>query len=242
MDAGMNRLPRARTENLLMENMPDGKMLYDTTRDTAHSLNPTAALVWQHCDGRTTTEEMIAHLRQRDLPASEEVVWLALDRLGKAHLLQEPFVAPVEGLSRRAVIRKLGRAASVAALVPVVTSIVAPTPAMATSRGGPNGQPNSSHLTILGHGGQATIAPGTCVSLSFQVRFVGSEAYVDETFNPNTHYASSPSHVLIGNTFCATTADAGKSFTLYATYRDPTTGVETTSTVKVSVSAIGHVV
>ena len=106
---------------------------------------------------------------------------------------------------------------------------------MAVSFHGPNGQPNSSHLTILGFGGQATIHPGNCVSLNFQVRFVGTTSYVDETGNPNTSFASAPSHAFAGNEFCATVADAGKSFALYATYQDPTTGVQTTATVGVKV-------
>ena len=127
MDTQTTRLPRARDENMLKGNLPDGLMAYDTSRDTIHSLNRTAALVWQSCDGQTTVEEMITRLRQLDLPASEEVVWLALNRLAKAHLLQDPLTGPAAGISRRAVIRKLGKAASVAALIPVVTSIAAPT-------------------------------------------------------------------------------------------------------------------
>jgi hypothetical protein len=110
-----------------------GLLTYDTQRDRGHFLNRSATLIWQRCDGQTSLSELVTLLRKQDLPADEEVVWLALDRLGKAHLLQERVPPPIAGISRRAVIRKLALAGSVTVLLPVVTSIIAPTPAMAQS-------------------------------------------------------------------------------------------------------------
>jgi hypothetical protein len=91
-------------------------------------------------------------------------------------------------------------------------------------------EPNSSRLRIVGAGGEATIHPGQCVTLAFEVRPAGTQTYVDVTNDPNTSYSSIPSHAFAGNVFCAQPADVGKNFTLYATYRDPHTGVQTTST------------
>jgi len=40
-------------------------MLRDPDAGTVHFLNPTAAAVWESCDGKTTVEECAARLRQR---------------------------------------------------------------------------------------------------------------------------------------------------------------------------------
>ena len=126
--------PQARTEGLVIRALPEEVLVYDLDRDKAHCLNQTAALVWKHCDGQTSIAELVRILEQElhtAIPA--EVVWLALQQLGKAHLLTER----VEGLggdarlSRREVMRRLGWAVAVA--VPLVTSIVAPTASEAAS-------------------------------------------------------------------------------------------------------------
>jgi hypothetical protein len=127
--------PQARDQKLLTRELPDGLLIYDLERDRGHFLNRTATLIWQHCDGTTSVAALASLLRKQELPADEDLVWLALSRLEKAHLLQEPLVRPTEGMSRREVIRKLGLAAGLTALIPVVTSIAAPTPAMAQSPG-----------------------------------------------------------------------------------------------------------
>jgi UPF0506 len=58
----------------------------------------------------------------------EKIVWYALSQFNKDHLLEEQVTPPAlfAGLNRRDMIRALGIAAVVA--VPVVTTIVAPTP------------------------------------------------------------------------------------------------------------------
>ncbi len=89
---------------------------------------------------------------------------------------------------------------------------------------------------MVGVGGQATLHPGQCVTLDFQVRFIGTESYVDLTNDPNTRYFTVPSQgTLNGNVLCVSAADAGKTFTVYGEYRDPKSGVDTVSTVSVSV-------
>ncbi len=122
-------MPRARQDELVVEELPDETLVYDLKRHKAHCLNRTSALVWQHCDGRTTVAEVAALLeRQLRIPADEAVVWMALDRLGTAHLLSEPVTLPAEKArySRREVLRTLRRAAGISLLLPVVETIVAP--------------------------------------------------------------------------------------------------------------------
>jgi len=131
--------PRARKDDLIVKEMPDEVLVYDLVRDKAHCLNQTAALVWNYCDGRTSVAKMAGRLgKELNANVDEGVVWLALNQLSKNHLLQERIVPPalMTGINRREMIRALGVAAVVA--VPVVTSIVAPTPAQAQSclRGG----------------------------------------------------------------------------------------------------------
>ena len=127
-----SHLPRAREHGLVTRDLPDEVLVYDLDRNQAHCLNHSAALVWRHSDGRSSPLE-IAHKLTAELDAafSEDLVLLALSQLEKIHLLEQPEAAPAlfAGLSRRQMVRALGLAAAVA--VPVVTSIMAPTPAQA---------------------------------------------------------------------------------------------------------------
>lgn len=135
MDSGSEpRMPRARTEGLVMRELPDEVLVYDLDRDKAHCLSPTAAFIWKHCDGQTSMAGMVQmRVREFNAPFDEAVVWLALEQLGRAHLLMPPLPQSRErtGVSRRDVLRKLGKAAAVA--LPVVTSLVVPTASEAAS-------------------------------------------------------------------------------------------------------------
>lgn len=135
MKVNAERMPRARREGLIIEDLPTEVLVYDSARDKAHCLNQTAALVWKYCDGKTTVSK-IARQLERDLNAAkvdEKMVWYALDQLSRDHLLEESFVPPslLGGLTRRQMVRTLGIAAVIA--VPVVTSIIVPTAKAATS-------------------------------------------------------------------------------------------------------------
>ena len=126
--------PRARQEHLIVQEMPDEVLVYDQDRHLAHCLNLTAALVWKNCNG-TNSIARIAALVGRELqaPVPEEVVILALDQLRKDQLLAPDAVlpAPLNSVSRRAMIRTLGIGAAVA--LPAIISLTAPTPAAAAT-------------------------------------------------------------------------------------------------------------
>lgn len=130
-------LPKARQDKLLIQEVGDELVVYDQQRHHAHRLNRTAALVWRHCDGQMSVADITTLLQSElSLPAAnEEMVWLALDRLEKSHLLCERMTRPTNAafISRRQAIGQLGLAGGLAFLLPVVMSIVAPTPAMAAS-------------------------------------------------------------------------------------------------------------
>jgi len=129
-------LPHARQDGLVVQDVQGEILVYDLSRHRAYCLNRAAAAVWQRCDGRTSVAEM-AGLVQKELnmPADEELVLFALRRLGSAHLLRERMAqsAPSARYSRREMIRKIGLLGGIAVLLPVVESIVAPTPASAAS-------------------------------------------------------------------------------------------------------------
>ncbi len=122
-------MPRARQDELVVEELPDETLVYDLKRHKANCLNRTAALVWQQCDGQTSVAHVAALLEEQlATPTDEAVVWMALDRLGRAHLLSEPVTLPADGAqySRREMLRTLRRAAGISLLLPVVSSIFAP--------------------------------------------------------------------------------------------------------------------
>ena len=122
-------MPRARQDELVVEELQDETLVYDLKRHKARCLNRAAALVWRCCDGQTSVAE-VAELLEEQLatPTDEAVVWMALDRLDRAHLLREPVTLPADRAqySRREVLRTLRRAAGISLLLPVIESIVAP--------------------------------------------------------------------------------------------------------------------
>jgi hypothetical protein len=148
-------LPRARTDGLVIEELTDEVLVYDLQRNKAHCLNSTAAAVWKHCDGRRTVEQIARRLSEpgavatgqrgiddhglKSVPLDEAIVWLALEQLGRDHLLEERVLWPVSipRMSRREAIKLFGLAAIA---VPVVVSIIAPTAAQAGTCK-PHGQP-----------------------------------------------------------------------------------------------------
>ncbi len=89
-----------------------------------------AAEVWKCCDGERSVSE-IARLVTNDAtsPVDEQVVWYALEQLGKDHLLQENVAPPssAAGLTRRQLLKRVGVTSAVA--VPVISSLLVPTTA-----------------------------------------------------------------------------------------------------------------
>ena len=118
-------LPRVRTEGLLVQDVLDEVVVYDLDRDKAHSLNSTAASVWAQCVRQVPRAEAVELLSQKLGPGKGETALdFALAQFHRAKLLQGPSPR-AEGMSRRAVMRRIGLAAA-AASVPIVTSLVAP--------------------------------------------------------------------------------------------------------------------
>jgi hypothetical protein len=125
--------PEARKEGLIVHSLSDEVLVYDLDQHKAHCLNKTAALVWNRCDGKTSVAELARKLGDEvGAPVDEQMVLLALDQLGRTRLLrQKTAPARTTGLSRRELIKRAGIGAAIA--LPIVTSILAPTPAQAAT-------------------------------------------------------------------------------------------------------------
>jgi hypothetical protein len=122
--------PVARRDGLLIRELPDEVLVYDRESHRAHCLNRSAAVVFRHADGNRTVADLANLLAPRAEPvAGAALVTLALGQLAEAGLLDS---APLStGPTRRAVIRRVGLGAAL--LLPVVASIVVPTPAEAAA-------------------------------------------------------------------------------------------------------------
>lgn len=132
----MQKMPQARTSGLIVKEVDGEILIYDQQTNKAHCLNQTAAKVWKICDGKTTVSQACASLsRGFEAPVNHKLIWYALEQFSRDHLLEEKVEMPsglMAGMNRRQMVRALGLAAVIA--VPVVTSIVAPTPVQAASQ------------------------------------------------------------------------------------------------------------
>ena len=131
--------PRTRAEGLLVEQVNDEIVVFDTLSRAAHCLSPLAAIVFEHCNGRTSLEDLAAVASERlgetiDTAAIEET----LAQLDERELLDED-----PGITRRGMIGKTAAVGGAAFAAPLITSVLAPTAASAASAtcGGPPPKP-----------------------------------------------------------------------------------------------------
>ncbi|MGI8729179.1 MAG: PqqD family protein [Solirubrobacteraceae bacterium] len=122
------RLPLARSEGLVVEELGDEILVYDLDVKNAHCLSPTAARVWRLCDGGTSADAIARELALRD-----DDVTSALEELDRADLLVSPTM-PGDGLSRRELGLKVTKVAVGVATVPLILSIAAPAAAATASQ------------------------------------------------------------------------------------------------------------
>jgi Coenzyme PQQ synthesis protein D (PqqD) len=126
-----SRNPIARQNGLVVQEMPDELLVYDTESGKAHCLNHSAALVWKSCDGNNSITDIVRQFESKTGgKVSEDFVWLAMDQLNENGLLEKKLAPRFEGQSRRQVLKTIGLASMVA--LPVIASLVAPRNAMAS--------------------------------------------------------------------------------------------------------------
>lgn len=127
--------PKIRQDNLLAEEVQGECVIYDSNNKKAHHLNSTLTWVWKHSDGTRTVNDL-ATAMQRDMGYDDtpNVIASGLKQLADANLLEAESVdlnamAVVDStVSRRAVM------AGAAIVAPMISSILAPTPAAAKSK------------------------------------------------------------------------------------------------------------
>jgi len=123
--------PLNKKDFIVVEESPNEALLYDSAKNKLHVLTPVATTVWKSCDGKTSVSEITRKLKA-DLnnELGEDVTWLALEELGKNGLLENSVNIPRNSVSRRALIKTL------AVSLPLVTTMIAPSPARAQSECG----------------------------------------------------------------------------------------------------------
>jgi hypothetical protein len=127
--------PRVRQSDLLSEEVNGQYVIYDNHNQAVHGLNGTMSWLWSHCDGSRTLDDLIAAL-QSDTgnDNARSLITNGLQQLAEANLLEPKSVdlnavmAEPSTVSRRAAV-----AAGVSIAVPMMASIIAPTPAAAKS-------------------------------------------------------------------------------------------------------------
>ena len=127
--------PRVRQSGLLSEDMHGERVIYDNGNKKVHHLNPTMTWIWDHCDGSRTIDELIAAL-QRDTGCDDArgLITSGLKQLAEANLLEPGSVDRTAlEVQQNTVSRRAAVIAGISIAGPIMTSILAPTPAAAKS-------------------------------------------------------------------------------------------------------------
>lgn len=124
----MNKLPIAKTDNFVVQDLNDEVLIYDLASNKAFCLNQTSAIVYQACDGKTTFDEL-----QKKSGFPQDLIHLTLAELEKQGFVELPseYFSTLNGMSRREAVKKVGLATMIA--LPIITSVAAPSAATASS-------------------------------------------------------------------------------------------------------------
>lgn len=146
----MKGFPTSRQRDIVVQELKGEMLIYDLKINKAFCLNETSAMVYRLCDGNNSVSDISKQLSKKlKSSVDEDLIWLALDQLKKENLLDNNSEVEIEfeGLSRREAIRKVGLASLIA--LPVISSLVAPTAAMAQSGvcANPGGAPAGTLIT-----------------------------------------------------------------------------------------------
>jgi hypothetical protein len=148
----MDSKPKTRSHGVLVEDLDDGLVAYDSARQQAHALDAAAARVWRLADGTRTVEEI--SLRAGLHP---EVTEATIARLQEENLLvDDPALSRRKLLKRTAVI-----GAGALAAAPLIETVLIPataahastmvTPHFSPPPGQPGGPPMVSEQPPIVH-------------------------------------------------------------------------------------------
>jgi Coenzyme PQQ synthesis protein D (PqqD) len=127
--------PKARSNDLLVEEVAGELLVFDACNNRAHCLNESAAAIWRHCDGVRSVTSIATHLFPKLAPSdSKRLVALGIERLRRRRLLEGSASAPAVDLSKRQLLKKVAiMAAAAGVAAPLVSTVLAPTSAYAFS-------------------------------------------------------------------------------------------------------------
>ena len=152
--------PKARTEKLIIKELPDETLVYDLESNQAHCLNKSASWVWRHCDGKTTVDDLSkAMAYETGGAADDNLIWFALQQLERFNLLTVTPTLPPDlvVLNRRRWVQQVGFAAIA---LPLIISISAPDAnAQGSCPAPPAKQPNGCPCN-----GNGNCLSGNCVA------------------------------------------------------------------------------
>jgi hypothetical protein len=157
--------PLSRKDNIVVQELDGEVMIYDLAKDKAFCLNETSALVWQACDGSRSVTEISEFVSNKlNSPASDDLVWFAIDELKKENLIETNIVSSeyFEGMSRRQVIKKVGLSTLLA--IPVIAALSAPVAAQTTSICAPFGTCNCVMAVFMTDETGGTCNSGACMT------------------------------------------------------------------------------
>jgi len=122
---------------MIVEELDGDVIVYDTERNRAHALNRLAARIWKQCDGERTVSDLTSLLA---VETTADVVVNCLLQLERLHLLSAGSLAIDEArtLSRRQLLRGASIGGAAVVLLPMVTSILAPSVEASSSCVGSN--------------------------------------------------------------------------------------------------------
>jgi hypothetical protein len=113
----------ARTAALVVEEVNDEALVYDTQTDIAHSLSKTAFAVWRACDEGATFDDVVNIVAKRGEKNTEAIAAAVLGELDEKNLL----LPSQAGVSRRHALKRMAGVGAAAALTPFVVSVTVPT-------------------------------------------------------------------------------------------------------------------
>ena len=172
----LETIPVGRKNDIVIQELDKELLIYDLAADKAFSLNEISALVWQHCDGYNTVNDIAEIVVSRlKTSFSKELVWLTLAELKKNNLIinEAEISIHFQGSTRRDVIRKIGFASLIA--LPTIVSITAPTAVLAQS-GGCSATPYSLGCTC----NNSSLCAGNCCNHP-----IGGTGVCSTAANPN---------------------------------------------------------
>jgi hypothetical protein len=126
-------LPKARTNGLLFRQVDHELLVHDIDAGSTFCLDDASARILKHCDGSLTVDALLSRVQKEfDGGFQEDALWVTLEELRRRNLLDEGSLSPTkfEGMSRRAMLKRIG--ASAAIMAPVIMSVTA-TPLFAQS-------------------------------------------------------------------------------------------------------------